>query len=337
MADRNSLSADEKVRRGVGRTLTNVFLLLLVLAALGAWGSLGFYTVNAGQQAVVLRFGRFERTEVREGLHFHLPSPVETVELVNVDSLQREEFGMHAGTEEGGTAAEMSEAAMQTSDNNIVLLGFVVQYKIKDAFEARYRVARPRETLRDAAQAAVREVVGRTTIDGVLSDKRGEVEQVSLEILQQILDSYQTGLQVTGLQLQEVQPPAPVRDAFDDVLASAQDRNRLINEAEGYANEVVPKARAQASEISAAAAGYREARVAEATGEAQRFLALMAEYERAPEVTRRRLYLETMEKILPDVELVIIEPGTNLLPYLPLREGGSVPPREGDRDSEGEP
>jgi membrane protease subunit HflK len=317
VADRDPLSTDEKVRRGVGRTLTTAFVLLAALAGLGAWASLGFYTVDAGQQAVVLRFGQFARTELREGLHFHWPRPVESVDLVNADSLQRVEFGMRAG-EEGGTAAEMHEAAMQTSDNNIVLLGFVVQYKIKDAFQERYRVAQPVLTLRDAAQAAVREVVGRTDIDGVLSDKRGEVEQESLEILQGILDGYETGLAVTGLQLQEVQPPTPVRDAFDDVLASSQDRNRLINEAEGYANEVVPKARAEANELIAGAAGYREARVAEATGEAQRFLSLTAEYQRAPEVTRRRLYLETMEEILPSVHKVIIEPGTNLLPYLPL-------------------
>jgi membrane protease subunit HflK len=319
VAGRNSLSADEKVRRGVGRTLANASVLLVLLAGLGAWASLGFYTIDAGQQAVVLRFGEFARTEVREGLHFHLPRPIESVELVNVESLQRVEFGMRAG-EEGGTAAEMSEAAMQTSDNNIVLLGFVVQYKIKDAFQERYRVAQPVQTLRDAAQAAVREVVGRTDIDGVLSDKRGEVEQESLEILQEILDGYETGLDVSGLQLQEVQPPNPVRDAFDDVLASSQDRNRIINEAEGYANEVVPQARAEASELIASATGYREARVAEATGEAQRFLSLATEYQRAPEVTRRRLYLETMEQILPDVNKVIIEPGTNLLPYLPLGE-----------------
>ncbi|MEN8182740.1 MAG: FtsH protease activity modulator HflK [Myxococcota bacterium] len=316
------MSAEERVRRGVGRTIGNVFSGLLLLALLGAWSSLGFYTIEAGQQGVVLRFGRYVRTEVREGLHFHLPRPVETVEILSVDSLLREEFGMRAG-EAGGTEAEMHEAAMQTSDNNIVLLGFVVQYKIKDLFYAKYRVADPRRTLRDAAQAAIREVVGRTSIDGVLSEKRGAVEDESLEILQAIMDSYESGLVVTGLQLQEVQPPAPVRDAFDDVLAASQDRNRLINEAEGYANEVVPEARAQARELLASAAGYREARVAEATGEATRFLALAAEYQRAPEVTRRRLYLETMEEVLPEVEMVIIEPGTNLLPYLPIGEGGS--------------
>jgi membrane protease subunit HflK len=242
--------------------------------------------------------------------------------IVNVSSMQKQEFGMQSATDEGSESLR-HESAMQTSDNNIVRLGFVVQYQIKDAFYSRFRVALPRETLRDAAQAALREVVGRTTIDGVLSEKRGQVESEALEILQRILDSYESGLFVTGLQLQEVQPPGEVRAAFDDVLAANQDRNRLINEAEGYANEVVPKARAEASEMVAAAQGFRDAKVAEARGEAQRFLALLAEYQRAPVVTRRRLYLETMEEILPDVEKVIIEPGTNLLPYLPLgRESG---------------
>jgi membrane protease subunit HflK len=322
------ITSDERVRRGVGRTLGNLALGVVVLGGLAAWASLGVYQVEAGQNAIVLRLGRYERTETREGLHLALPPPIERVEVANVNSIQREEFGVRGpGVEEEGAA--LHEAAMQTSDNNIVHLGFVVQYRTKDAFQARYRVARPRETLRDAAQAAVREVVGRTTIDGVLSDKRGEVEAEALDLLQRILDRYESGLFVVGLQLQEVQPPADVRDAFDDVLAASQDRSRLINEAQGFANEVVPRARAEASELVAGAAGYREAKVAEARGEAQRFLALVEAYRRAPDVTRRRLYLETMEAVLPDVEKIIIEPGTNLLPYLPL---GAAPERQAPRE-----
>jgi membrane protease subunit HflK len=319
-------TSDERVRRGVSRTLGNLALGVLALGALGAWASLGVYQVEAGQHGVVLRLGRHQRTETREGLHLALPPPLERVEIANVNSIQREEFGVRTATGPEAEGAALHEAAMQTSDNNIVHLGFVVQYRTKDAFQARYRVARPRETLRDAAQAAVREVVGRTTIDGVLSDKRGEVEVEAFELLQRILDRYESGLLVVGLQLQEVQPPADVRAAFDDVLAASQDRSRLINEAQGFANEVVPDARAQASEIVASAAGYREAKVAEARGEAQRFLALLEEYRRAPEVTKRRLYLETMETVLPDVEKIIIEPGTNLLPYLPLGRGADVAP-----------
>jgi membrane protease subunit HflK len=318
VAERPERSTDERVRRGVGRTLGNLALGAVVLGVLGAWASLGVYQVEAGQNAIVLRLGRHQRTETREGLHVALPPPLERVEIANVSSIQREEFGVRSAETAEAEGAALHEATMQTSDNNIVHLGFVVQYRTKDAFQARYRVERPRETLRDAAQAAVREVVGRSTIDGVLSDKRGEVEVDALELLQRILDGYESGLLVVGLQLQDVQPPPDVRDAFDDVLAASQDHSRLINEAQGFANEVLPQARAEASEIVAAAAAYRETKVAEAQGEAQRFLALLEEYRRAPEVTRRRLYLETMEVVLPDVDKVIIEPGSNLLPHLPL-------------------
>jgi membrane protease subunit HflK len=334
------LSTEEKVRRGVGRTLGTLFTVLLGLALLGAWAYTGIYQLGPGQAAVILRLGKYRGTETREGLRIHLPPPLEAHEIVNVGKIRREDFGLPGATRAaaiaeapaeaaaaGVDAGAVHEAAMQTSDNNIVHLSFVVRYKIKDAFESRYRVAQPREILRDAAQAAVREVVGRTTIDGVLSEERGAVEEETEQILQAILDHYQSGLYVDGVELQEVQPPAAVRDAFDDVLAASQDRSRLVNEAQGYANEILPKARAEANELRAAAEGYREAKIAEATGEAERFLALAAEYQRAPEVTRRRIYLEAMEEVLPGVQIVIIEPGTaSVLPYLPLgREPGGKP------------
>ena len=176
----------------------------------------------------------------------------------------------------------------------------MVQYVVKDAFAARYRLADPRATLRDAAQAAVREVVGRMTIDDVLSKQRGQVSGESQELLQQILDDYDAGVTISSIELQEVHAPEPVRAAFDDVVGAAQDANRLVNEAEGYRNEVLPGARAEAVELTEAASGYREARVAEATGEAQRFVALQLEHQRAPQVTEKRLYLETMESVLPE-------------------------------------
>jgi membrane protease subunit HflK len=180
-------------------------------------------------------------------------------------------------------------------------------------------VAERREILRDAAQAAVREAVGRTSIDGVLSEGRGEVEAETLELLQTLLDRYQAGIEVTSVQLQEVQPPPPVRQAFDDVIAAAQDRDRQIQEARGYENEVVPRARGQAAEIESQADGYREAKVAEAKGEAARFEAVLVEYQRAPLVTRQRLYLEAMEDVLPKVQKLVVEPGTaTVLPYLPF-------------------
>jgi len=316
MARNDPSSPEEQVRRSVARTLANGLLLVASIAVLAAWSYFGFYQLEPGQAAVILRFGQYVRTESDPGLRWHWPPPLESHEVVNVASIDREEFGMPHG---GADAAEVRhEASMQTSDNNIVQVGFVVQYRIKDAFASRYRVADPRSILRDAAQSAVRGVVGHHTIDGVLKEERGLVQTESEEALQESLDRYESGLEIVGIELQDVSPPEPVRAAFDDVTAADQDRNRTVNEAEGYANEVLPKARAQAIEQVEAAKGYKEATVAEATGEAERFRAIAAEYQKAPNVVRTRLFLETMEQVLPNVRTVIVEPGTAVMPYLPL-------------------
>ncbi len=302
--------------RKVGRLLGRLLLVLLLLGLLGFWASWGVYRLNPGEAAVILRLGKYRTTEVREGLRWQLPPPIESREIVNVGLVAREQFG---DIDTAREAMTLTETAMQTGDNNIVDLEFVVKYKVGKAFESRYRIADLRETLRDSAQAAMREVVGRNSVDDVLSEKRGIIQDEAAELLQRILDRYESGVHVEGIELQEVQPPAPVRDAFDDVIAAAQDRNRKVNEAEGYANEVLPRARAEASEVVQAAVGYRDSKIAEARGEAERFLAVTSEYQKAPEITRKRLYLETMEEVLPEVEKVIIEPGTaSVLPYLPL-------------------
>jgi membrane protease subunit HflK len=325
--DDGPVSREERVRRGAARTALNVLTVLVALGVLVAWSYTGLYQLEPGQAAIILRFGRLDRVETAPGLRWHLPPPLASHEFVPVDTLEREEFG-GAETGPGQLAGSvLEEAAMQTRDNNIVHLGFVVQYRIGDPVEARFRVAERREILRDAAQAAVREVVGRTSIDGVLSEGRGEVEAETLELLQALLERYEAGVEVTSVQLQEVQPPPPVRQAFDDVIAAAQDRDRQIQEARGYENEVVPRARGEAAEIEARADGYREARVAEAKGEAARFEAVLAEYQRAPLVTRQRLYLEAMEEVLPKVQKLIVEPGTaTVLPYVPFAAPPPAPP-----------
>ena len=310
-------SSEERVRRQVARTLANVAVVLLSIALLGVWSWFGFYQLEPGQAAVILRFGRYVRTEAQPGLRWHLPPPIEEHEVVNVASIEREEFGYRHGVEKP-TEEEKLEAAIQTSDANIVLLSFVVQYRIKDAFQSRYRVASPGPVLRDAAQAAIRSVVGRNTIDNVLYEKSGVVLADTQEVLQQTLDLYDSGLQVLSIDLQDAQPPASVRAAFDDVLGAKQDRDRTVNEAQGYANEVLPRARAQAIEQTEGAKGYKEARIAESTGEASRFRAIAGEYQKAPEVVRTRLFLETMEPVLPSVHTVIVQPGTAVAPYLPL-------------------
>jgi membrane protease subunit HflK len=317
--DDRKLSTEDRVRRSVARTLGNLVFALALLALLLAWGSLGFYQLAPGQAAIILRLGRHVATVGDPGLQWNLPPPLETREIVNVQESSREEFGSRAALEGPEREAALAEATMQTSDNNIVQVGFVVQYVVKDAFASRYRLAEARATLRDAAQAAVREVVGRMTIDGVLSERRGQVAGDAQELLQQILDEYDAGLAVTSIELQDVQPPEPVRAAFDDVIGASQDASRAVNQAEGYRNELLPGARAEAVELVEAANGYREARVAESSGEAQRFLALEQEHRRSPKVTEKRLYLEAMETVLPGVEKVIIEPGAaGFLPYLPL-------------------
>jgi membrane protease subunit HflK len=292
--------------RRVGRLLSRLLLVVALVGLLGSWAWFGFYRLNPGEAAVILRLGKYRSTEVREGLRWHLPPPVESRAIVNVGLVAREQFG---DIDTAREAATLTETAMQTGDNNIVDLEFVVKYKVGNL----------RETLRDSAQAAMREVVGRNGVDDVLSEKRGVIQDEAAELLQQILDRYESGLHVEGIELQEVEPPASVRDAFDDVIAAAQDRNRKVNEAEGYANEVLPRARAEAAEVVEASIGYRDAKIAEANGEAQRFLSILREYEKAPEITRKRLYLETMEEVLPGVEKVIIEPGAaSVVPYLPL-------------------
>jgi membrane protease subunit HflK len=322
------------VNRSVRRLLTVVVLVLVLLAASAGWaytgfpgvGYLGFYQLKPGQSAIILRLGAYDRTEPQSGLRWHFPAPFETHDIINVSEIMRLEFGIRNDDSVGQEDA-IHESSMQTGDNSIVDLGFVMQYRISDAFESRYGVADIVPTLRDAAQAAVREVVGRMTVDGVLTERRGEVEIESERLLQDIVDSYAMGIEVMQIELQQVQPPEEVRAAFDDVVAAAQDANLAINQAKGYENEVLPRSRAEAIELTESAHAYRDAKIAESRGEADRFNALLAAYQAAPEVTRKRLYLETMEAVLPNVEKVIIEPGAaSVLPHLSLGDASRGKP-----------
>lgn len=324
--EEENLPADEKVRRSVARTLGTGVLILLVLGALGFWGYFGFYTLEPGQAAVLLRLGRHAGTVADEGLHFTWPPPLVERVIVNVAEVRNEDFGFRGREDETTERAQLVEATMQTGDNNIVRVPFSVQFAVKDAFAARFRIADPAPVVRDAAQAAMREAAGRMTVDGVLRERREALASEVRLLLQDILDAYDSGIEIQGVQLGDVQVPAPVRAAFDDVVAATQDADRVVNEAEGYQNQVIPQARAQATELQEEAYAYRDAKIALATGEAQRFAALAVEHRKAPEVTKKRLYLETMEQVLPSVETVIIEPGTaNVLPFLPLgRRQGEV-------------
>lgn len=320
--DGEKLTTDQRVQRGVSRMMGTGLLVLAVLLALGVWGyftNFGLYQLEPGQAAVKLRFGRHVETMTREGLHWTLPPPLVELVIVNVGELRNVDFGFKGREDEATPRESLQEASMQTSDNNIVRVSFAVQYTVKDAYLANFRIADPEAVVGDAAQAAMREVVGRATVDGVLRERRAAVAAEASSLLQDALDSYEAGLDIQGVQLQDVQPPAAVRAAFDDVVAANQDASRLVNEAEGFANEIIPRAEAEAAELVAEAEAYRDTKIAQATGEAARFTAIAAEYRKAPKVTEQRLYLETMEAVLPDVEKVIIEPGTTqVLPYLPL-------------------
>jgi membrane protease subunit HflK len=318
LADEN-LPADEKARRSATRTVGNLLFLGIAVAALGGWGYLGLFQLQPGQAVVLLRLGAHYGTITEAGLHWTLPPPIVTREVLNVEEVQNQDFGLASEGEVRDEQELLHEASMQTSDNNIVRVSFSVQYRIKDAFAARFRLKDPVPVVRDAAQAAMREAVGRMTVDGVLRERRAALTAEVAELLQDILDSYEAGLDIQAVELQDVQPPVAVRAAFFDVVEAGQDAIRVVNEAEGFRNELIPNARAEATELIEAAKGYREAKIAKATGEGARFSAIATEYRKAPRVTKKRLYLETMEQVLPDVQKVIIEKGTtNVLPYLPL-------------------
>jgi membrane protease subunit HflK len=331
------LDTDARVQRSVSRIMTGAVSTLVLLAAVGAGLYLGSFTLKPGEAAVILFGGRHVETITQDGLHFRLPPPLVERVTVNYSQLRNEDFGFRGPEQQGTPRKQILESTMQTGGNNIVRLSFAVQYKIKDPFLFEFRLSEPDAVLRDAAQASMREVVGRMGVDDVMRGKKALVASEVEDLLQKTLNRYQAGIRIEQVQLQDVQPPAAVRAAYDDVVAAIQDAGRLVNEAEGYRNELLPKARAQAQEILQAAYAYRETKEAAARGEAGRFTAIAEEWSRAPEVTQRRLYLETMEQVLPDVEKVIIEPGTTqVLPYLPLGQGPSGG-RRGGRNGEPPP
>ena len=308
---------------GGGPSRIGPFVVLPVLLLL--WLLSGIYIVRPDEKGVVLRFGRAVR-EVEPGPHWRLPWPFEEVLKPSVTQILKEEIGFRT-TDPGPPARYQDmdqEALMLTGDENIVKLLFIVQYRVRPEPEGvtdfLFNVRDPRETIRAAAEAAMREVSGRTGIDSVLTESKERVQQEAQAELQSILDRYDLGVEVMTVKLQDVDPPDQVSDAFKDVISAQQDRERLINEALGYANDVVPKARGQAAQIVNEAQGYREAKVREAGGTAQRFVALYEEYAKAKEVTRQRLYLETMEEILPRANKIILDDlaARQAVPYLPL-------------------
>jgi len=280
-------------------------VLFVVIAALAIWGvydRFGFYIVKQAERGVELRFGEFQEI-TSAGLNWHLPFPIETVEIVNVDEVRE----------------VSNKTSMLTQDENIVEVSLEAQYKIGDAQEYVFNLRDPDRTVRDAMESAVREIVGKSTIDFVLFEGRAQISSVTRDLLQDILDSYKSGIFIQKVNLEKSVPPDQVKAAFDDAIKSREDYVRYIKEAEAYANSILPQARGEAARLLQEADAYRDRAIANSEGEAKRFLKLLTEYRKAPEVTRERLYLEAVESVYSNSNKVLmdVEGGNNLL-YLPL-------------------
>ena len=300
-------------------------ILLILLAGIGIWLLTGIYIVNPDEQGVVLRFGKYNRT-VGPGPHYALPAPVEEVHKPQVTQVLRSEVGFRsvgqsAKFQQGQVKTIGEEASMLTGDENIVNVQFSVQYKIKDPVEYLFNIMAPTALVRTAAEAAMREVIGNSEIDSAITDGKLKIQNDATHLLQEILDRYGAGIQVIAVQLQDVHPPKEVIDAFKDVASAREDKSRIINQAEAYRNELLPKARGQAAALKNEAEAYSVTRIRTAEGEAARFDAIRKEYDKAPAVTRQRLYYEAMEDILQRSEdKVLLDANTagKALPYLPL-------------------
>jgi membrane protease subunit HflK len=289
-------------------------IAFIVILILGVWLASGFYIVEEGRRGVVLRLGKYIETTM-PGPRWHVPFPIESVEVVNVSGVRTVEVG-YRGTPKNKQPAE---ALMLTDDENIVDVQFAIQYTLKGPEDYLFTNRNPDDNVLQAAETAIREVVGKSKMDFVLSQGRTEVASRVKVLMQQILDRYKTGINITTVNLQNVQAPEQVIAAFEDVVRAGQDRERFKNEGQAYANNVVPNARGVAARLTEEANGYKQTAIATAQGDASRFRQILAEYEKAPQVTRERLYLESMQQILSNTTKVIVDQkgGQNLL-YLPL-------------------
>jgi len=297
-----------------------IFGLLLLVAI---WAFSGLYRVLPDEQGVVLRFGKFVST-TQPGLNYHIPYPVEFVLTPKVTKVNRIDVGFRAASDSGRTSGVddvSEESLMLTGDENIVNIDFSVFWVIKDAGNFLFRIQSPVETVKAASETAMREVIAKSQLQPILTKGRSTIEIEVQEIIQSILDEYESGIQITQVQTQKADPPDQVIDAFRDVQAARADMERSKNEAEAYANDVIPRARGDAAKILQEAEAYKKQVVAAAEGEASRFLAIYTEYEKAKTVTQERMYLETMEKVLADIDKVIIDKKAGgVVPYLPLPE-----------------
>jgi membrane protease subunit HflK len=302
--------------------------LLVVVVVLIVWGATGFYRVQPDEQGVVLRFGAYSRTTF-PGLNYHIPWPVESVLRPAVTRVNRVEIGYRSqdsNTRGGQSARDVTaEGLMLTGDENIVDINFTVFWRIRDAGAYLFATRNPAATVKSAAESEMREVIGRTPIQPALTDARASIEASVLKGVQGMMDQYGSGVEITQVQLQKVDPPAAVIESFRDVQRAQTDAERLRNEADTYRNDIVPRARGDAARLIAEADADRQVSVAKATGETERFLSVLKSYDLAKDVTMKRLYLETMQDILTHTPSVIVDDRLKgIVPYLPLAGAGDI-------------
>ena len=306
----------------------NVIYLLLGIG-LFVWLASGFYIIQEGEQAAVTRFGKFTRIS-SAGANYHMPSPIEAITKVRVDHIQKEEIGFRSSstgkvvsfTKSNINKVLPEESLMLTGDENIADINFFVQWRISDIEEYLYNITSVKETVKSAAESAMREIIGHSTIAEAQTEGRAKVEADTKYLLQKTLDEYKSGVTIENLHLLKVDPPSEVIDSFRDVQTARADKERRINQAEAFRNDVLPKARGEASKIVQEAGGYKNKVVAESRGEAEKFTEIYTQYSQAKDITKKRMYLETMEKILGDKNKVIINKkiSKSMVPYLPLNE-----------------
>ena len=331
--------SQDRLRQAMpGGRMGGPFAVLLAVVLVALIGFFGFTVrVNPDELGIVLRFGEYIR-QLPPGLNFRWPYPIEQVELPKVTRINRIEVGMRGSSDvrdATSTIRDVPEASLMiTGDENIVDVDFVVFWRIANAPDYLFNIQNPEGTVKAVAESAMREIVGQSDIEPILTEARAKTEAEVQDLMQKILDSYGAGVQVTQVQLQKVDPPSQVIDAFRDVQAARADQERLQNEAEAYSNRIIPEARGEAERILQAAQGYRDQVIALASGDASRFLQVYEQYKKAPDVTRQRIFIETMEKVLGDTDKVIIDDkaGPGVLPFLPLSEftvKKPSPPEEG--------
>ena len=292
---------------GIGLGLISMIIIMVWLAS-------GFYKVQEGSGGVVLRFGSYVETTL-SGLRWHIPFPIESAEVVLISSVRTMEIGYRDNVKN----KVLKESLMLTADENIIDIQFAVQYSLKEPTHYLFKNRRPDDNVRQAAETAIREVVGKNKMDFVLYEGREQVAAATTKLIQEILDRYETGILVSKVTMQNAQPPEQVQAAFDDAVKAGQDRERQKNEGQAYANDVVPRAKGAAARLKEESEGYRQRVIANAEGDASRFRQILVEYEKAPTVTRERMYIDMMQQVLTSSSKIMVDQkaGNNLL-YLPL-------------------